>query len=105
MKRTITLAALYLAHALASPTSITGLQRRDDPSNVKNLPDNDKDCNGRTHSSDDIKTAISFAWNAVKNGNTYRESTTCPRDNEKNKKQTQNFWRIRTASINLDCDI
>lgn len=73
MKYAIASAALLFITVLATPTPLGRLGERD-PDTVKNLPDGDKDCNGNTYSSDDMRTAINFAFQAVHDGKQYRMS-------------------------------
>ena len=65
--------ALLLSSALANPTPFNHLFIRD-PDNTNNLPDANKVCNGNTYSPDEIKTAVSFGWQAMKDGKQYSES-------------------------------
>lgn len=58
---------------LATPMPLENLRERD-PDTVNNLPDGDKDCNGNTYSSNDIKSTINFSWQAVRDNKEYSMS-------------------------------
>ena len=66
-------ATLLFTSVLATPIPLGSLGERD-PDTVNNLPNGDKDCNGNTYSSDDVKTTINFAWQAVRDKKQYSKS-------------------------------
>ena len=70
-------ATLLFTSVLATPMPLGNLGERD-PDTVNNLPNGDKDCNGNTYSSDDIKTTISFSWQAVRDKKQYSMSFLFP---------------------------
>ena len=70
MKYAFSSAALLFINVLATPTPLGRLEGRD-PDTVNNLPDGDKDCNGNTYTPDNIKTAVSFGWQAFQDDKTY----------------------------------
>lgn len=73
MRYPIASAALLFTSVLATLVHLGGLGERD-PDTVNNLPNGDRDCNGNTYSSDDMKTTINFAWQAVRDDKQYSMS-------------------------------
>lgn len=68
----IAVATLFIGIVVASPAPLTGLTKRD-PDSTKNLPSGNQKCDGRNYSQDDIKTAVNFGWEAVKDKKEYRK--------------------------------
>ncbi len=74
MKYALAGAALLFSSVLATPAPLIHLFVRD-PDTTNNIPDKNKNCNGNNYTPDGIKTAVNFAWQAIKDGQNYSMSS------------------------------